>query len=298
MWRLHLLLVAIFLLPVGQDSAPQRKSTDIANDLWLDVSVGAPLVGWFNNVARPTDIARLENASQLNLLDQITVGRKLLVFKSAAEAERLLPNIADQLDIIGYNLEHGPANPADEQAIPVASARRMRVLADEYDLILAFGPDHDFALSHGVEIAPFVDIFVLQVQRVQTDPQTVYDFILPLIPQLREANPDLQISIQVRTEGDVAAIVDLVASIEDDLDGISILTSPDTVPVAEALVEELQSRMGVTSSSTVSESAPEEEIGETAEPVDQRQIIRDGGIFILIIGCGIVALLTLFRKRA
>jgi hypothetical protein len=298
MWRLNLLLVALFLLPVGQDSSPQRKSTDIINDLWLDVSVGSPLVGWFNNVARPTDIARLENASQLNLLDQITVGRKLLVFKSAAEAERLLPVIADQLDIIGYNLEHGPANPVDEQASPVASAQRMRALADEYELILAFGPDHEFALSHGVEIAPFVDIFVLQVQRVQTDPQTVYDFILPLIPKLREANPDLEISIQVRTEGDVVAIADLIASLGEELDGVSILTSPDTVPVAEALVEELQSRMGVTNPAPAAEIAPAEETVETADPPDQRQIIRDGGILILIIGGGIVALLTLFRKRA
>ena len=41
-------------------------------------------------------------------------------------AERLLPEIADQIDIIGYNLEHDPTYPADEQSDPVQSAKRMR----------------------------------------------------------------------------------------------------------------------------------------------------------------------------
>lgn len=292
---LKLILAAYFLLPLGPISKPQQQAS--LGELWLDISVGAPLVGWFNRIAQPTDIARLENATQLNLLDQITAGRKLLVFKSAAEAERLLPDVAGQLDIIGYNLEHGPANPADEQASPVESTQRMRALADEYNLLLAFGPDHDFALSDGVAIAPYVDIFVLQVQRVQRQPQTVYDFVLPLVPQLREANPDLEVSVQVRTEGDVLAIADLVASLEENLDGVSILTSPNTVQAAEALVEELQGRMGVISSPPVSTAIPDGQTGITAAPADQRDVIRNGGLLILVVGSGIVALLILSRNR-
>ncbi len=160
-----------------------------------------------------------------------------------------MPLIADQVDIVGYNLEHGPANPTDEQARPVESAKRMRALADQYGLLLAFGPDHDFALSQGVEIAPYVDIFVLQVQLVQRQPNTVQDFVLPLIPQLRQANPNLQISVQVRTEGntkdDLLAIVELVDSLRDrdnhlSLNGVSILTSRETVANAEVLIKELQ----------------------------------------------------------
>jgi hypothetical protein len=109
-------------------------------------------------------------------------------------------------------------------------------------LELALGPDHRFALSDGVEMAPYVDIFVLQVQRVQAYPATVIDFVQPLIPELRQANPDLEISAQVRTEGDIVAIVDLIDCIKDDLDGVSILTSPETVESAEALVAELRTR--------------------------------------------------------
>ncbi len=246
MWTLRIFLTAIFLLPIELTPLP-RTPVDSVSELWLDVSIGAPLVDWYNAVARPTDIARIEHPSQLGLLDQITVGRKLVIFKSVAEAEQLLPEIADQIDIIGYNLEHSPSNPAEEQAAPVVSTQRMRDLADQYNLTLAFGPDHDFAVSHGVAIAPYVDIFVLQVQRQQTNPNTVYDFVLPLIPQLRAANPELAITVQVRTEGDVVAITDLVESLKDDLDGVSILTSSDTVPVAMALVDELRHRTAVAS---------------------------------------------------
>jgi hypothetical protein len=291
MWKVKFILVAIILLSVRPTLA-QRQQVEAVEDLWLDVSLGPPLVDWFNGVARPNDIARLDNATQLNLLDQITVGRKLLVFKSAAEAERLLPSIADQVDIIGYNLEHNPANPADEQADPVPSVKRMRALADKYGLTLAFGPDHDFALSDGAAIAPFVDIFVLQVQRVQTEPQTVFDFVLPLIPQLRSANPELQISIQVRTEGDVVAIADLVASLKDDLDGVSILTSPTTIPVAEALVEELRGR-------TATSPTPDRTAGpgvETAADENQLQPLILGAALLVAIG-GLVAFMIISRER-
>jgi hypothetical protein len=251
MWAIKLALIASLLIPgslstsTAQAAFIQRfdwSRADSGGDLWLDVSLGQPLVDWFNRTARPNDIARVDQIREIGLLDEVTVGRKLVVFKSYADAERLLPRIADRIDIIGYNLEHGPMYPWDEQADPVGSVKRMHDLAQQYNLTLAFGPDHDFALSYGPSVAPYVDIFVLQVQRVQTEPATVSDFALPLIKELRQANPDVQVSVQVRTEGDVVAIADLIDSISDSLDGVSILTSPETVDIAEALVTELRTR--------------------------------------------------------
>jgi hypothetical protein len=246
MWRIKLVLITVLLvsgsMPMTPAHAAPSERIDSVGDLWLDIGLGPPLVDWFNRVARPDDIARADHISEINLPDEITTGRKLVVFKSAAEAEQAVPEIADRIDILGYNLEHGPATPPDEQADPVGSVKRMHDLARQYGLTLALGPDHSFALSDGVEMAPHVDIFVLQVQRAQTDPATALDFVQPLIPELRQANPDLQISVQVRTEGDVVAIVDLIDCIKEGLDGVSILTSPDTVDIAEALVDELRTR--------------------------------------------------------
>lgn len=225
--------------------------------MWIDVSMGAPLVDWFNRVARPDDIARVENIAQIGLLDSITVGRKLVVFRSVDEAERLVPEIADQIDIIGYNLERGPANPLEEQENPIESVQRMRDLADRYGLLLAVGPDRDFAVSDGPAMAPYVDIFVLQVQRAQTEPFQVRNFVEPLAARLRDANPDLQISMQIRTEGDVIALVDLVASLREQLDGVSILTSPETVAIAEDLVHELRTWVPATPTATAGAGSTE-----------------------------------------
>ena len=223
-------------------------------ELWLDLRLlHEPLVDLFNEYARPNDIARVEHVEDLPLLDQITAGRKLVVFRSAAEAEAMIPRIADRIDIVGYNLEDRAASPRNERADPVQSAQRMRTLADEYKLQLAFGPDHGFALSHGAAIAPYVDIFVLQIQLAQTNPQQVYDFVLPLIPKLRQANPNLEISVQIRSEGPAQNLVDLVDSLRHVeggsrsscyllLDGVSILSRRDTVPAADRLIAEIRNR--------------------------------------------------------
>lgn len=241
------LLALILLLLAGSLHASTARAApghaaESVRALWLDVRMGPPLVDWFNRVAQPDDIARVDNPGQADLLDQVTAGRKLVVFKSVAEAERLVPSLADTIDVIGYNIEHESATPSEEQAEPVQSVRRMQDLARTHGLLLAVGPDHDFALSHGAEMAPYVDVFVLQIQRVQTDPRRVRNFVLPMAQQLRQANPDLEISVQVRTEGDVVAIVDLIDSMKEHLDGVSILTSPETVAVAEALVAEIRAR--------------------------------------------------------
>ena len=110
MWKIKLILTLVLfiwgdMLSWAEPAQALRSQRTVAvSDLWLDVSLGPPLIDWFNEVARPSDIARVEHIEQLALLDNVTVGRKLVVFKSAAEAERFIPLIADQIDIVGYNL--------------------------------------------------------------------------------------------------------------------------------------------------------------------------------------------------
>lgn len=241
LWRGSLILglISVLLVLAAQVSAvglKEQEQVTAPRDLWMDLLIGPPLVPLFNQAARGDDIARVDHWSQISQLSGISAGRKMVVFKSAKEAEEQLPGLADQIDVVGYNLEHGPGTPEDEKADPVGSIQRMRVLADAHGLVLALGPDHSFALSHGAAMAPYVDIFVLQIQQQQTNPPVVIDFIVPLVPQLRAANTTLQVSAQVRTEGDMGAIVELLDWLEGYLDGVSILTSPQTVDVAEELV--------------------------------------------------------------
>ena len=226
--------------PIISAFSPGSAQTSSLEDLWIDLRIGPPLIPLFNQAARNSDIARVDHPSQIEQLSALNTGRKMVIFKSVEETDQLLPDIAAEIDIVGYNFEHGQTTPQEELDDPVGSIKMMRELADEHGLGLALGPDHDFALSHGVEMAPYVDIFVLQVQRQQTNPSIVEDFVVPIVPKLREANPDLEVSVQVRTEGDVQAIIELLDSLKAHLDGISILTSPDTVDVAEELLAGLR----------------------------------------------------------
>lgn len=208
--------------------------------LWIDMSVAPKVMDAFNRVATERDIARADHVSLVDMLDQVKSARRLVIFKNVADAEMLTPRLLEKMDIIGYNLEHGPSNRMDEQQDPVGSVRRARALADQYGMQLAFGPDHNFALEYGPQIAPYVDIFVLQVQRVQTEPETVREFVVPLVAQLRQANPQLEISVQLRTEGDTKALADLLLSLDGVVDGVSILTNDDTATVADQLLAELR----------------------------------------------------------
>jgi hypothetical protein len=234
---LFVILIFLQLIFVGRVFAVDDGGL---SDLWIDLSMGAPLVNLFNDRAKAVDIARVEHVSQLDLLEDIAVGKKLVVFKSAADAIRLLPHIHESIDIVGYNLEHGPANPIFEQENPVESIQRLREVTDEYDLELALGPDHRFAESDGAAMAPYADYFILQVQKVQTDPDTVYEFVEPLLKEIRRANPNIEISLQIRTEGDVNDLLALLTPLQDEIQGISILTSEETLDVTDEIMNALR----------------------------------------------------------
>lgn len=234
------LLILLGCAPGSIAHSTPQPTAPPAKKLWIDLSMGPPLVEWFNNTALPEDIARADHISQAPLLDTITAGRRLIVFKSAAQAAEAMPGLADSVDIIGYNIEQGPANPIQEQNDPLAGIKLMRQLADSYDLQLAVGPDRFFALNYGPELAPYVDLFVIQVQRIQTEPETVRAYVLPLAAALRQAHPDIQISVQVRTEGDMEEVAQLIWSLGDAIDGVSILTRAQSVDLAEELVQILR----------------------------------------------------------
>jgi hypothetical protein len=252
-WTIVLLaFTAVTLIFPGTISADEKEKL---SELWIDLSLGPPLVQLFNERAREEDVARVEHISQLGLLKDVDAGKKLVVFKSAEDAIRLLPHIHDEIDIIGYNLEHGPTNPVNEQENPVEYIRRLREVADEYDLEVALGPDHNFALSHAAVMAPYADYLILQIQKVQTEPDTVYDFVIPVLKGVRLANPDIQTSVQIRTEGEVDDLLTMLAPLQDEIDGISILTSGETVEITEELMGELRA-IPVQPTRTVEEELP------------------------------------------
>jgi hypothetical protein len=246
LWTAAAILIVAALAWLLTARAAQTRPAGGVDELWFAIRVGPSLVEWFNETARPDDIA-IVSAEALDLLDQITVGRKQLMFSSVAAAEAIVPTWADKVDIIGYDLEQWPTTPAEEQADPVAAVQRLHRLAQTYGLTPALRTDRRFAAGYSAELAPYIDVFTLQVQRLQGDPATLRDFTVPLIQTLRQAKPDLDISVQLRSEGSVDQLVALTHSLQalqDGIDGVSILYSPyspATVELAQAFVSQLRS---------------------------------------------------------
>lgn len=133
-----------------------------------------------------------------------------------------------------------PANLPEEQTDPVGSVQRMRALADQDDVQLVLGPAPDFAVNLNAAMAPYVDLFILQVQRVQTELDTVRSFIVPTVQTIRQVNPDIEISMQIGATGEVAAIIELVRTMQDYLDSVSILTDHQSLDFVEVFIEELR----------------------------------------------------------
>jgi hypothetical protein len=116
----------------------------------------------------------------------------------------------------------------------------MRALADQYGVKLAVGPDRAFALSDGVAMAAYADLLILQVQRVQDEPETVRDFILPMVDAVQDAAPDVEIGVQIGAEGDVTGVISLLQSMAKEIDGISILTDHVSTDFLDAFLAEVR----------------------------------------------------------
>jgi hypothetical protein len=181
------------------------------------------LVEWFNANARFDDMAGVipEN---IHLLDGITGGRKLVMFPSIAEAEEVVPGIAEQIDIVGYNPEHWPLTPDDEQADLVAAAVRGRVLADAYGLEYALGPDLNFLDECGAEMGREARPDYLAIQLQTCLPVCAVCIANKYIPELQEANPGMGVSVVLKPSGDNnAELMEIVVAVGGDVESIGMI---------------------------------------------------------------------------
>lgn len=215
---------------------------------WTEMGITAPqMAQYFQQHAGSQDIARVDHPSDIGLISGITVGRKMVIFKSVSEIETFMRSNANSLDIIGYNLEPGQTHNASELANPVAAAKAAKAVAAQYGKLLAIGLTKSLTSQYGPAMAPYADIWILQVQKAQDDPRQVVAWVQPMSKALKQANPNVQIAVQIRTDSQPAALSGLINSMTW-LDGVSILTQrsdvQDAVNVASAFFGGQQSTAG------------------------------------------------------
>lgn len=217
--RLLLLVVLVAMLPAVAFAQNRRM---------VEMGITSPeMAQYFQQHASAQDIARVDNPNDINLISGITVGRKMIIFKSAAQIQQSLASDATSFDIVGYNLEPGQQHDPAELANPVAAAKAVKAIAEQYGKAVAVGVTHDLTLQYGAAMAPYADIWVLQIQRAQNDPAMAGEFVNQMVPALQRANPAIQVFVQIRTDSQPAALAKLVNGLSNV--HVSILTQRSDV---------------------------------------------------------------------
>lgn len=169
------------------------------------------LAKWFNANYVPGDTLISRVASDLAA---VKCERQLL-FDSAAQAHVDIPKLhVGDVTVLGYNFEHRPQTPADEQADPLKAVKRMRQLANLYSLRFVFAPDREYGLKLAQLCAPFVDVWALQLQGFGNDVDAIHDYADDLITVLRLANNKIRLSFQFRQDVPAEEIRDIVYGFE------------------------------------------------------------------------------------
>lgn len=237
MKRVVLLVVFFAMLPATVNAQTRRI---------VEMGITAPeMAQYFQQHASAQDIARVDHPNDVGLISNITVGRKMVIFKSASQIQQFLSTNAGALDIVGYNLEPGQTHDASELANPVAAAKAVRAIADKYGKLVAIGLTKSLTNQYAVAMAPYAHLWILQVQKAQNNPQEVAAWVLPMAKALRQANPSLQVFVQIRTDSDPKALRQLVDGLGTH---VSILTQrsdvQDAVNVASQFFGGQQSTTG------------------------------------------------------
>lgn len=228
MKRLLLLLVLLAVVPTTVNAQTRRI---------VEMGItSAEMAQYFQQHATSQDIARVDHPNDIGLISGISVGKKMVIFKSASQIQQFMASNASALDIIGYNLEPGQTHDANELANPVAAAQAVQAIARQYGKQVAIGLTRSLALQYGAAMAPYADIWVLQIQKAQNDPALAGEFVNQLVPALQRANPSIVVFVQIRTDSSPAALAKLVNGLGNV--HVSILTQRsdvrDAVNVANA----------------------------------------------------------------
>jgi hypothetical protein len=211
-----------------------------------DVSIGMPIESiqsatYFNQIARPTDLALVSARGATRILPSLTTGQRSVVWASWADAESQFPTIPAGITIIGYNPEHWAQTPPDEQQDLPATVKHASEFAHAHGMRLLVAPDLRFDQESLGQIAPYVDVIALQGQRLQDNPTTFATTVKGMIRMARAANPKILVYVQVGApRGSAAQMLEALRGLEGDVDGVVIWTTQQTLTTLQDLVSQLR----------------------------------------------------------
>jgi hypothetical protein len=192
---------------------------------------------------------RVQNGDQLKS-DYVTAAKNLpgpaaVAFMSSQEIVENAERVKDLgFDAIEFNLESG-LSPSSDNSNVVSAMRRAADAAHAQGLEFRATPSRSYTTQYGSQIAPFVDYYHIQAQALQDNGITAYsDYVHAQVAKLKQANPDLLISVQVSTQqGNAPGLSKLetlkqcVDSVMDVADGASVWFGGDDLSTLRSFVE-------------------------------------------------------------
>ena len=183
-------------------------------------------------------------------LDYISAAKNLpgpagVTFKSSQAIVDNAKHVKDLgFDFIEFNLERGLSPSSDSNNV-VSAMKRAADAAHVQGLKFRAVPSYPFTTQYGSQIAPYVDYYLIQAQRLQDEGIKAYsDYVRMQIANLNNANPNLLISVHVSTgQGNLPGLSLLetikhsVDSVMDVADGVSLWYGGDDLDTLNSFVE-------------------------------------------------------------
>jgi hypothetical protein len=190
-------------------------------------------------------------------LDYISAAKNLpgpagVTFKSSQAIVDNAKHVKDLgFDFIEFNLERGLSPSSDSNNV-VSAMKRAADAAHVQGLKFRAVPSRAFTTQYGSQIAPYVDYYHIQAQSLQNDGMKVYsDYVRMQIANLKNANPNLIISVHVSTgQGNLPGLSLLetikhsVDSVMDVTDGVSLWYGGDDLDTLNSFVEWYNNKYG------------------------------------------------------
>ena len=121
---------------------------------------------------------------------------------------------------IEFNLESGLSPDSDNNDV-VGAMKKAAQAAHQHGLEFRAIPSRAYTTDYGPQIAPYADYYHIQAQYFQQKGVKAYsDYVHTTISKLKQANPNLKISVQVSTEQGNAPGLSLLETMEQCVDSV------------------------------------------------------------------------------
>jgi hypothetical protein len=208
--------------------SPSGPPTCPSHQLPLLVVLLTPdAANYFNQVAGDGDVAGIMS-SHADLSGSVTKGQKMIVFASWADASSQLSTLSSQgYKIVAYDPEHWPQTPQSEQQNLVATVAGASQAVHNAGMQFLVVPDKSYTDQYAAQLAPYADYFILQGQRLETDPISYASWISQMAGQIHGANANTKVYAQLVTgRADPNTLLTIMHADQGVVNGIAIWASP------------------------------------------------------------------------